>query len=179
MALSKTWTGLGGDGRWSTAANWNNGSLPAVTDDVVLDNSIIASSYMVTLPNTAVSIRSLRLSPLAGTSIVLLLPSTNTVAPALSVNGPGYGIQIDRGGTFRNESGLSTGASLSIADSIRINSGGRYVHGSRSPSASSIVQLLSKAPGTEKGIFEYDVPGTANYDVSVTKRTYGSLVLSA
>lgn len=179
FALTKTWTGLGADGLWATAANWNNNSLPAATDDVLLDNTGIAADYTVTLPNTAVHVKTISLSPGATRIIRLLLPATNTVAPALTVSGPGYGILINSGGVFRNESGLSTGASLSITDSIRINNGGRYIHSTRSPSASSIVQFLSKAPGTERGIFEYDVPGTANYDVSVTKRVYGTLVLSA
>lgn len=179
FALTKTWTGLAGNGLWASAANWSNNSLPAASDDVVLDNSVIATDYTVTLPNNAVSIRTLSLSPAAAHSIRLVLPATNMVAPALTVTGPGYGIVINSGGIFRNQSGLSTGASLSIADSLRINNNGRYIHSSRSPSATSIVQLLSKAPGTERGIFEYDVPGTANYDVSVTRRVYGTLVLSA
>ena len=179
FAFTKTWTGLAGDGLWSSATNWNNNSLPAATDDVVLDNSIVTADYIVTLPNTAVSIKTLSLSPAIAHIIRLVLPVTNTVAPALTVSGPGYGIVINSGGIFRNQSGLSSGASLSIADSIRINNNGRYIHSSRSPSAASIVQLLSKAPGTERGIFEYDVPGGAIYDVSVTRRTYGTLALSA
>jgi len=179
FALTKTWTGLGGNNLWATAANWNNNSLPAATDDVVLDNTGVTTDYTVTLPNTAVQVKTLTLSPGAAHIIRLILPATNTTAPALTVGGPGYGILINNGGIFRNESGLTTGASLSIADSIRVNNGGRYIHSSRSPSASSIVQFLSKAPGTERGVFEYDVPGAAIYDVSVTRRVYGTLVFSA
>ncbi len=179
LALTKLWTGLGGDGLWANAANWNNNSLPAAGDDVLLDNSLVTTGYAVTLPNTAVLVKTLTLTPGANDSILLVLPSTNTLAPALTVTGPGYGILVNDRGIFKNASGLSSGASLSIADSIRISNGGRYIHSSKSPSASSIVLYLSKTPGTEKGIFEYDVPGGANYDVSVTKRTYGCLVFSA
>src|ERR1044071_629596 len=61
LAATKTWDGGGGDGLWNTAANWDNDTLPATTDEVVLDNSSVAGTYTVTLPSgaTAVTIKKL------------------------------------------------------------------------------------------------------------------------
>src|SRR5262245_52112143 len=80
-----TWTG-GGDGiSWNDAANWSSSTIPAATDDVVLDNSTVPGSYDVTLPSGAVSVsvKSITISPGAGNNISLLLPATNTAAIGL------------------------------------------------------------------------------------------------
>ena len=179
FAGTKTWTGLAGDGLWATTTNWSGNSAPTASDDVVLDNAVVAADYTVTLPITAVTVKTISITPAGGHTILLLLPVGNTADPAFTVTGPGYGIIIDNGGILKNASGRSTGTPLAIGDSIRINNGGRYIHNSRTASATSIIQYLSKAPGTEKGIFEFDVPGGANYAVSITNRVYGTLVFSA
>lgn len=178
-ATIKTWTGLANDGMWATAINWSGGSLPSSTDDVLLDNSFVSTNYDVTLPDMASTVKSLTISPSLLHSIKLILPSTNLFAPGFIATGPGYGITINEGGIFQNSSGITSGSSLTISDSIRINNGGRYIHNTRSIHASSIVQFLSKAPGTESGIFEFDTPGTQGYTISISNRTYGTLVLSA
>ena len=63
-------------------------------------------------------------------------------------------------------------------DSVKIYNGGRFVH-KTSNSHTSYVSRLSRAPGTEKGIFEFDVPGAASYTISLSGRTYGNLELSS
>src|SRR6185369_15007627 len=92
LAITKTWTGLAGDGLWASAANWNGNMAPAPSDDVVLNNSVVRTDYTVTLPNTAVAVKTILLSPLAGHMIMLVLPAGNMADPALTVTGPGYGI---------------------------------------------------------------------------------------
>jgi hypothetical protein len=179
FATTKTWTGLAGDGNWSTVTNWSGGTLPTSTDNVLLDNSFVTTSYTVTMPSTAVAIKSIVISPLTGKSIKVILPSTNLYMPAFTASGPGYGIVINNGGIFQNSSGNSSGSAMSIADSIKINNGGRYIHNTRSSHAANIVQILSKAPGTETGIFEFNTSGTQGYTISISNRTYGTLVLSA
>jgi hypothetical protein len=59
-----------------------------------------------------------------------------------------------------------------------IRNGGRYIHQTRASHANSILKILSTAPGTEKGIFDFDVP-KASYTISVSNRIYGSLELHA
>lgn len=177
-AQTKFWDGGGGDDKWSTPANWSGNSVPGIADDVLLDNSLIVGSYIVTLPATPVTIKRLTLTPSAGNTIRLVIPSSNMATPALTASGPGYGILINNGGIFQHSSGLTSGTSLIIADSIRINNGGRYIHNTRTAHAANIVQLLSKASGTENGTFEFDIPsGTGT--LSMSNRVYGNLVLSS
>lgn len=177
---TKLWDGGGGDSLWSTAANWVDNTVPNTNNAVLLDNSIVAGNYVVKLPagNTSVAIKSITLSPSAGNSIRLIIPSTNTATPALTASGPGYGILINDGGIFQNSSGLTSGISLVVTDSIRINNGGRYIHNTRTMHTPNIVQVLSKASGTEGGTFEFDIPsGTGT--LSMSNRVYGNLILSS
>jgi hypothetical protein len=150
--------------------------LPKSTDDVLLDNSVLPVSYQVTLPDTAVILKTILISPSPGRNIELILPVSNTILNGLTVTGPGYGIELNAGAIFRNASGLSAGESVSIADSMIIHDGGRYIHQTRTSHANNILRILSTAPGTEQGIFDFDVP-RASYTISVSNRTYGSLEL--
>ncbi len=173
----KKWDGGGGDGQWSTAINWSDDIVPVQADDVLLDNSLITGSYTVQLPVIAVTINRLTITSILPSCIQVILPVTNIVIPALTVNGAG-GILINNGGSFINSSGGSPGTAIVIADSIYINNGGRFIHNSSNGHASYIAKL-SRAPGTENGSFEFDVPGAASYTVSLAGRTYGNLKLSS
>ncbi len=174
----KNWTGFGGDTNWSDPLNWSGMSLPRSTDDVLLDNSNVPLSFTVKLPDDAVIVRTLVINPSPGRNIELLLPSSNINASAFTVTGPGYGIELHNGAIFRNASGISSGESLQIADSIIIYDGGRYIHQTRGSHANNILKYLSTASGTERGIFDFDVP-RASYTISVSNRTYGCLELHA
>ncbi len=167
VANAKTWTGFGGDSNWSNPLNWSNGNLPLATDDVLLDNTALPVSYQVYLPDIVVILKTLHIIPSPGRNIELILPNTNISLNALTVTGPGYGIELSAGAIFRNASGLSSGESLQIADSIMILDGGRYIHQTRAAHATGILRLLSSAPGTEQGIFDFDVP-KASYTISVS-----------
>jgi hypothetical protein len=170
------WDGEAGDGQWMTASNWAGDVLPALTDDVILDNTIVNGSYIVTLPpgSSLVHIRSITITPVTGNTIELILPATNTAIPAFRVSGATYGMVIGNGGIFKNASGADNGLPVEIADSLKINNGGRYIQNS-SGSHAAIVSVLSKAPGTEEGIFEFDIP-SASSTVSLSNRTYGKLM---
>lgn len=178
FAETKTWTGFGGDAKWSNPLNWSGITVPQATDDVWLDNSEMPVSYQVALPDTAVIVRILHIQPSPGRSIELILPATNKITNAFTATGPGYGIELDAGAIFRNASGLSSGESLSISDSLIIHDGARYIHQTRASHANGILKILSLAPGTEQGIFDFDVP-RASYTISVSNRVYGSLELHA
>ncbi|WP_207510234.1 hypothetical protein [Longitalea luteola] len=173
------WDGEAGDGQWMTASNWAGNVLPAITDDVILDNTFIAGGYTVSLPgdSTSVHIRSITITPAAGQTIELVLPSTNTAIPAFKLSGAMYGMVIGNGGIFRNASGADNGLPVEIADSLKINNGGRYVQ-NNSGSHAAIVAVLSRAPGTEEGIFDFDIP-SASSTLSLSGRTYGKLMLSS
>jgi len=173
------WDG-GGDGTsWSDNLNWVGDVLPAAGDSVLLDNSARNGNYIVLLPNGSVTIVAISILPFPGNNIRVVLPSSNLLmANAFVATGPGYGLLIGDGGIFQNSSGSISGTVLTIVDSIKINNGGLYIQNSRTGHA-SLVTILSRAPGTESGTVEFDVPSTGSYSVSISNRVYGNLVFSA
>jgi hypothetical protein len=173
------WDGEAADGQWNSAANWTGNSLPAATDDVVLDNSIVTVNYTVVLPagTVAITIKSIVIAPAAVNTIQLTLPAASAAAPAFTATGPGYGIVLNSGAVLLNASGAGSALVLAIADSFRINNGAQYIHNTRSAHA-VLVSILSRQPGTEKGVFTFDVPG-GGYTIASTNRVYGSLELKA
>src|SRR5215204_1358318 len=174
------WDGGGGDGQWNAPASWIGDITPGATDDVLLDHSIISRSYVVIFPSgiTTVTVRTLVISPSVPETIEVRLPVTNTAVPAFTATGSVYGLEIHDGGIFRNSSGASAGTPVDISDSIKIHNGGWFIHNTSRAHAGNVM-VLSKAPGTEQGSFEFDVPGGAGYTVSIAGRVYGNLILSA
>ena len=87
LAATVTWDGGAGTSNWADANNWSTNTVPTSTDDVVLDNTSVAGSYNVDLPTgaTTTTIHKLTITPGAGNTIALTLPSGNTAAPGLSV----------------------------------------------------------------------------------------------
>src|ERR1700676_686873 len=92
LAETKTWTGNGGDANWSNPLNWSGANLPQTTDDVLLDNGDIPVSYLVSLPDGAVILKTIIINPSPGRNIELVLPASNKTTNAFTVTGPGYGI---------------------------------------------------------------------------------------
>ena len=179
----KTWTGGGGDGLWATATNWSGGTVPIATDQVVLDNSGVAGTFVVTLPVTAVTIVRLTITPTNPNIITLILPNTNTTVPGLlvgDVTPATDDIIINSGGELRNSSGAAIGNGIQVDLTngiLRINNGGKYIH-STARSTAGTVPFLSTVVGTETGIYEYDSPGTGSIAISASGRNYGSLTLT-
>jgi hypothetical protein len=171
------WDGGAVSNQWNNALNWSSNSVPTALDDVLLDNSFVSGSYSVVLPPMATHARTITIRPSAGQTIELTLPPTNRETPGLTVSGSGYGLNIHEGGVFRNSSGATVGNAISVRDSIRINNGGLYIHNTSGAHASS-VQILSRASGTEEGIFEMDIP-SASSTISLSERVFGRLRLRA
>jgi hypothetical protein len=188
MAVTKAWVGSGGGGdgvSWSDANNWSPAGAPAAADDVVLDNSSVGGSYTVNLPGAAVTTTIVRLTmtPSSG-AITLVLPAANTGQPGFRVGDAVAGtddIILNSGAVLRNQTGATAGngieANSTANGTVRINNGGRYVHNTVR-STGGVVPLMSAAAGTEKGTFEYDIPGTGTQSIGASGRTYGNLVLT-
>jgi hypothetical protein len=171
------WDGGAGTDQWNDALNWNTNVVPSATDNVVLDNSIISSNYIVVLPVDAVTVKTILIDPAGSRNIELHLPKENKMIPGLTISGPGYALIINKGGIFRNSSGASSGTPLMVSDSIKINNDGRFIINTPRAHATN-VDRISRAPGTEKGIVEFDIPD-ASTTISLSGRTYGKLVLKA
>ncbi len=179
------WTGAAGTGSWFDAANWTTNALPATADEVVLDHRYVAGPFTVSLDQSvAVSIKSLTINPGASDSIFALVPAANTLATALTLSNTGSGavaLAIYNKGVMTNASGASSGSGVDVLGTgatAFIYNGGSYRHATvRSHTA--VVENLSALAGTELGIFDFRLPtnGTASYALSLSGRTYGTLIL--
>jgi hypothetical protein len=191
--VAKRWTGAAGTTSWFDAANWENGTLPSSTNDVVLDHRYVAAKYTVSLSSgasvaqSAVTVNSLRIRPFAGDSILFLIPNTNTIpatstgAPALMLARTSVGdtaLLISKKGAFTNLSGATTGVPFDLSGTnptaFLLNGGSYYHRTIRTNTA--VVENLSGATGTETGNFFFRVP-SSSYAVAGTGRTYGNLIL--
>jgi hypothetical protein len=190
MAALPRWVGRAGNS-WFEPTNWNTGVVPTSTDDVLLDHSFVAASYTVSFDqNTAVSIKSLTVNPGAGDSILVTVPVTNTVATALTLTNTGNGavaLAIYDKGVVTNASGAGSGSNgIDVANlptnppgaTFFIYNGGSFRQAS-STGHRQVVENLSAVAGTEQGIFDFRLPatGTRSYALSVSGRTYGTLIL--
>jgi hypothetical protein len=179
-SAQRRWDGQGGDSLWQNARNWQPDGVPLPGDTVLLDHSLTTPDYRVQLPGgtTGVVIRSLRIQPGTDRRITLLLPSSNTAVPGLQLTDTGDCIRLEPGALFRNASGATSGEPLQLNGRLRIADGATYAHSTPRGNA-KLIDRLSQGPGTENGVFEFDVPGTSGYTVSLTGNTFGSLVFSA
>jgi len=179
-----TWNGATGNGLWSDALNWSPNILPQNTDDVVFDNITgPVNSYTVQYDVTlAQNINSLRINPSTGKNITLNFPNTCTLSPALTINTVNDAIIIENGGVLNANFGSPSGNPLTFATAttgkIKINNGGKFVW-MCDESNVYIVDRLSTDVGTETGIFEFDIQSSGSEAISISNRTFGSLILSA
>ncbi|TVT43682.1 T9SS type A sorting domain-containing protein [Hymenobacter setariae] len=190
--VAKRWTGAAGTTSWFDAANWENGSVPASTDDVVLDHRYVTGKYTVnlgnsaTVPPSAVTVSSLRIRPAAGDSILCVIPLTNTIstsannAPALALSRTVAGdtaLYIATKGAFINVSGAAAGDVFDPAGTsptVFLLNGGSFYHRTVR-SNTTLVENLSGAAGTETGNFFFRIPGFST-TISGSARTYGNLI---
>lgn len=177
------WNGGAGTTAWSDALNWVGGSVPASTDSVVLDNSLVSGSYSVNLPSTATTILRIRITPTPPGIITLTLPNTNTNAPGLTLGdgiGDAYDFRLDSNAVFINKSGATSGTIITFAntaDSIWLGNGSTWTHNT-TVSTTSIIGKLSRKSGTEFGLFIYDAPTSTALSIPVSGQVFGSLKLS-
>lgn len=175
----KKWDGGAGSSAWNEPMNWYPDGIPGSEDDVILDNQWIEHDYVVELPGAlqTTQVRTIKISP-AGKIISLILGSVSTAVPGLALSALGDGMVIDNGGIFINASGSASGNPFQLAGKLKINNGGKYIHRTQRGNA-ELIDKLNNETGTETGIFEFDVPGTAGYTVSLTGNTFGSLSFKA
>jgi len=123
VAAVKTWDGDAGDGLWSSPTNWDNDTLPAVDDSVLLDDPLPTSITMdmdVTIEDLTISGPSVSLSPGGATSLDLVnySQSNGTFTPPASMSVAG---EFDHnGGTFIHNNGTVTfdGGTTQISSGI-------------------------------------------------------------
>lgn len=183
----KIWAGAlgGGDGSsWNDPLNWLDGIAPVSTDSVLLDNSQVAFTYLVTLPTgaTNVTVKKLIIQPSEPSYIYLTLSSGNTNNPGLTV-GDGvsgtYDFILYKNSIFTNSSGAAAGTGFALAassDSIQLRDSSLWIHNC-TRGTSGVVQQLSKASNCNRGIWRFDVPTAGSFSLTASGISYGSLQL--
>ena len=161
-AATKTWDGGGGDGLWTTAANWNNDTLPVSGDDVTLDNSAVSGNYTVTLnAGSAQTVRSLQIGYAGNANTTTLIVSGNVVN-VLTVNGGGAtALHVQTGGVLSNQSSSGTRGILlsNAADVFKMSGNGTYIHATSSTSS----KIPQRTSGTTSA--NYDFASTSIFEL--------------
>ncbi len=161
-AATKTWDGGGGDGLWTTAANWNNDTLPVSGDDVTLDNSAVSGNYTVTLnAGSAQTVRSLQIG-YAGNANTTTLIVSGSVVNVLTVNGGGAtALHVQTGGVLSNQSSSGTRGILlsNAADVFKMSGNGTYIHATSSTSS----KIPQRTSGTTSA--NYDFASTSIFEL--------------
>lgn len=172
----KLWDGEANDGKWNSDSNWYPNGVPLATDDVILNNNFINTPYIVSFPNgaTTIQVSTLSIQPNGTNEISLNIPDVNTASPALSLNN----LIIGNGGILNNNSGATAGNTFVINGNMKIENGGKYVHRTIRGNAYLISKLVYSA-NNKNGTMEFDVPGTAGYTLSLSGRSFGTIILSA
>jgi len=189
------WDGGAGTKFWFDAANWSTDVVPAANADVVLDHSVVIGSYQVLLQSSStigatvepsVSVQSLTVDPAGKDSIFFEVPAFNTNGSALTLTRSGtndIALAIHDRGVVTNSSatgtGSTTGAGVTVANSnptVYIYNGGTYRHYTNRSHA-VIVDNLAPAAGTEYGRWEFRVTVTSSSSLSLSKRSYPTLIL--
>jgi plastocyanin len=183
----KLWVGTGGGGdgiSWGDPLNWLDGAVPSTTDSVLLNNSLVTSTYIVTLPDGAVNtiVGTVTIQPTEPNNIWLILTAGNTANPGFTVgNGTGssYDFTLHKGAVFSNISGAAAGTGIITAnsvDSVLLLDSALWIHNC-TRGVSGVIQKFSKLESTKKGIFRYDVPTTNTFSITASNITYGTLQL--
>jgi len=175
----KKWDGEGMDNQWSNPLNWYPNGVPGNFDDVILDHTYLPDSFTVVLMDTITSsINSLQI--LSGTSVAirLIIPPSNINSPALHLNTSGTALLIGSNTILQNRSGATAGNSITLNGSMIILNEGRYIHGTLRGN-SVLISRLTATDVYPKGVFEFDVPGTSGYILSLSGRQFPVLQLSS
>ena len=187
----KTWTGLGGNGLWSTASNWSGNTVPTASDDIILDNSSVSGTYTVTISeNSSVIFRTIKIGYPGNANTISLLFESKFVRggggnPAGLVFGNGGGndidFLIDNGGVFINASTATSGTnyieSAGLSDLVQVNSGGKFIQVTtesfKNPFPSSNIIFNSGST------MEWNVRGLGAVSPDVSGYTFGNLVFAS
>ncbi len=175
----KKWDGEGNDSLWNNPKNWHPDGLPNSTDSVVIDNSLFQKDIFIWVLDTVpIVIHALTVLPIPPLRITLEIPAINTHIPAISLLSKSISLSIHPNGTLINQSGASSGNTILLAGKFWIGNAGKYIHRTLRGNA-NLISALSVDPSNYKGVFEFDVPGSSGYTISISGRQFGTLQLSA
>ena len=177
---------------WTFVSGYSHLGVPHSADHVIMDNTHQTGSYVVKVGVTSgggqVSDTAATIKigyPLNVNTITLLIPKQHTqYFPGAFYWGDGvagnYDMDINAGGVFNNSSGVVghnafNYPAVSSNDSLRIRTGGKYVHASSS--YQSGIFNMTRAMDGDYGTVEFDVPSTFS-DLNAAGYWFPNLVFS-
>lgn len=174
-SLGITWTGLAGDGLWSTAGNWTNNTIPGV-NDIAIFSSVCGGNCDVNI-DMNVSVRGIRMQSnytgmiTQSTGRSIAVSTAGWQQAAGSFNGGDATLSIQQnfqlsGGTFRAPAATwSVGRTVCGADRTVFEiSGGTFLHNN---SLLRIVESRVFAGSCSNTFTVNYVPGVVLYDLEI------------
>lgn len=160
----KTWTGVAGDGLWTTASNWNNETLPIPTDDVILDNTTVSGNYTVTIDGATVqTVKSLQIGYTGNPNTIEVIVSGSENSVLTVKNGGATALHIMDGGVLSNQStsgtrGIKLYNNSDPYDVFKMSGNGKYIHVTTT-TGSGIPE-----PTSNPGSYNYDFASTSIFE---------------
>lgn len=153
----KEWDKGAGTNNWSDANNWLPDGVPVSGDSIILNHKYVSGNYTVALPNSTVSVGSLKISPSNDNdSIFFNIPATNNVNNNLQLTATGFNaLSIGNRGRLNNYHSSNNNISIKIDDienyGMLLDEGAYYMHASVSPDIAVLLNLEARPNST----FEY------------------------
>lgn len=179
------WDGGQGNGEWTSPANWDFNVVPGSTDDVILDNSLVAASYTVTLSgSSAQTISSLIIGDGAGNTVTLNITNTNS-APltitentgtpldvlsdgTLTINGSNGGVDMSANGN----ASFANGSTFNITTGTGITTSGTKTFGASSTTNVASTNASALAPATYGILNITNASGTISTSGNVSSQDF-------
>ncbi|HET6884554.1 MAG TPA: hypothetical protein VFI31_30650, partial [Pirellulales bacterium] len=91
LLATDSWTGIAGDGLWTTPGNWSTNAVPTSSDDAV-----ISGNYAITFNSGTQSLAAHSIALSSGASLTYNSPNTATVGTSVTL-GSGTTVTVDAG----------------------------------------------------------------------------------
>jgi fibronectin-binding autotransporter adhesin len=129
-AATATWTGTGGDSKFSTATNWSGNTAPVNGDDLVFDNTGLATAPSLTNDIVGLSVGTITFSGASGNDFSLSGNSITTTSGITNSATNGFGPSIAFDVTLSGANTFNTGSSAIQVTGKLLGTGTLTVSGS-------------------------------------------------
>lgn len=176
----KTWTGNAGNNMFTDANNWQPTGVPESSHDVILDDTHVGSAYEVQYVGASdLEINSITILPQnVSSTITLKLKSVEDSKIKLTLHDDISPLTVSNYGVLINEMASLNEAIQTPNGKIILGKEAKYTHNTRSRHT-SILNNIALEDETIPGTIEFDIPGSAVFALSISGRSFSSMVFSS
>jgi hypothetical protein len=172
----KYWSGGAGNNDFADDGNWSPAGKPGIAHDVILDNSIVTSSYdVISSGDEEIALNSLTISP-QSTDISIKFSSINNNSKKLILHDNDTPLTISNNGILINNITHISGTVLLPNGKMVLENEGKYVHNTGSGSK-EIFDNIELTDGIIPGTIEFINGGTTF--ISISARSFQELIFSS